>query len=538
MVVLFLGGSGLVYEYCLSTLASHLLGNSIEQFSLIIALMLFSMGLAGLVQRHIPEGRYLSTAFIGVEILLSLLGGASVLLLYLAFAWMEHFRFVLYGLAMLIGFLVGLEIPLLLRINQGWREDLKENVGEILSLDYLGALLGALIWAFLLLPRLSLDRISLLLGLLNLLAAAATLWIFRRRLLKPRWLLLSLLGSLLTLMSLWFYGPHIVENARQYLYAHPILYHHKSPYQDIVITGRGGRMALYLNGHLQFDSEDEFIYHEMLVHPAMASLKQPATRALVLGGGDGLAVRELLRWPELKQVLLVDLDPAVTRLARSYPPLVKLNQGALLDKRLEFQLAEAKATGRQRDIYKRGERLRQRLREEGEVIAQVEIYNLDAGSFLRQVKARFPIIIVDLPDPSSPDLASLFSLEFYSQLRRHLSPGGLISLQSSSPYSNRSAFWAVKDTLEAAGLKVLSLHAHVPNFGEWGWHLAALEERPQPQATLPFQAAYATPEVIAAAAIFPPTLAHPGERQISTRLDPRVMQLYNRGEPLRGPSLF
>ena len=160
LVVLFLGGSGLIYEYCLSTLATHLVGNSIEQFSIIIGLMLFAMGLAGLAQRYIQDPRKLADIFVLVETGLAFIGGASALLLYLAFAYLDHFRFVLYLLATIIGFGIGLEIPLLLRINQGWRTELRENVGEILSLDYLGALLGALLWAFILLPAIPLDQIS------------------------------------------------------------------------------------------------------------------------------------------------------------------------------------------------------------------------------------------------------------------------------------------------------------------------------------------------------------------------------------------
>ncbi|MBU1432569.1 polyamine aminopropyltransferase [Myxococcota bacterium] len=534
LVVLFLGGSGLVYEYALSTLATHLLGNSIEQFSVIIALMLFAMGIAGLVQRDLS--RALAEAFIFIELLLALIGGASALLLYLAFAYLTHFNLILYGLALLIGFLIGLEIPLLLRLNEAWRSELKENVGDVFALDYIGALIGALIWAFLLLPLFALDQISLMLGLLNTLVALMTLYALRDRLQRPRLLLALTLMVAAILGGLALWAPKLLTDARQRLYAHPIKHHVKSPYQDMVVTGRGGQMSLYLNGHLQFDSEDEFIYHELLVHPALASLDAPPREVLVLGGGDGLAVREILRWPSVTRVVLVDLDPAVTTLARTYPPLVKLNGGALLDPRAVIQAPTGISDGPGRaPVYKWAERPQGALRHQREEIADVQLLHLDADAFIRGVTQQYDAIIADFPDPAAPDLAKLFSLEFYQQLSQRLRPGGIVAVQASSPYTNRHAYWAIGDTLMAAGFQILSLHDHVPNFGEWGWHLGRLDARPQPIAPLPFRPAYVTPEVMAAAAVFPPPLARPqGGPWISTRLHPRVMNFYLRGEPIEG----
>lgn len=540
-IVLFLGGSGLVYEYCISTLATHLLGNSIEQFSLIIALMLFAMGLAGLAQRWMRDPDRVAEWFVLLETGLGLVGGASAVLLYLAFAWLDHFRLVLYGLALLIGFGIGLEIPLLLRINRIWRADLRDNVGDVFSLDYIGALLGAVVWAFILLPLFPLDRISLFLGLANMVAAAITLAAFWRYVQRKVLVIGALGGSAAALAALTWAAPALIIEARQQLYADPIRHHVQSPYQDIAVTGRGARFALYLNGHLQFDSEDEHIYHELLVHPAMMAATDPPRRVLVLGGGDGLAVREVLRWPSVERVLLVDLDPAVTALARTYPPLVDLNRGALADARVDVRAAAGVSEGPSVPVTKAAERPRDALAGVERQVAEVSLLHLDADAYIRDIPSEWDVIIADFPDPSTPDLAKLFSLELYRSLRTRLRPGGVFALQSSSPYATRSAFWAVRDTLEAAGFVVASLHAHVPTFGEWGWHVARTDRMPSWHRPMPFTARYLDPPdaILAAASVFPPPMARPpGPPRVSTRLDPWVMRLYQRGEPLAGPEFF
>lgn len=541
-VVLFLGGSGLVYEYCISTLATHLLGNSIEQFSLIIALMLFAMGIAGMAQRALQNPVRVAELFVLVEVGLALVGGSSAVVLYLAFAWLEHFRLALYSMALLIGFGIGLEIPLLLRINQGWGRELKDNVGDIFSLDYIGALLGALVWAFVLLPLFPLDRISLFLGLANLVAAAITLVALWETVRRRALLVGALAVSTGVLAGLAMAGPELVVDARQRLYADPIRLHEKSPFQDIVITGVGSRFSMYLNGHLQFDSEDEYIYHEMLVHPALMARDEPPETVLVLGGGDGLAVREVLRWPSVRRVLLVDLDPAVTGLARTWPPLVRLNEAALLDQRVDTEtpyLDGAIEAGEVRPVFKAGERAHDALARHREQVAQVRVLHLDADTFLREVPGEWDAVIADFPDPQSPDLAKLFSLELYEQLKRRLSPGGVVAVQAGSPYATRRAFWAVHDTLEAAGFSVCSLHAHVPNFGEWGWHIGRVGETPDPEGEPPVPTRYLDADVLRASMVFPrPMDRLPGPPQVSTRLDPRVMRLYVEGEPLKGVTLF
>ena len=231
-----------------------------------------------------------ASIFVAVELFLALIGGTSAVVLYLGFAWLDHFHLLLYFLAFLIGFGIGLEIPLLLRINERWRSQLSDNVGEILSLDYVGALIGALVWAFVMLPVLPLDKISLILGLANLGAALLTWYLLKPAINGHLKLLILFLGVTAVLITVSLNAASWKDKARQRLFAYPIQHSQHSPYQSLVVTGSGARMSLYLNGRLQFDSEDEFIYHEMLVHPAMNAAKK-SQRILVLGGGDGLAAR-------------------------------------------------------------------------------------------------------------------------------------------------------------------------------------------------------------------------------------------------------
>ncbi|MFH2006753.1 MAG: polyamine aminopropyltransferase [bacterium] len=543
LVVLFLGGSGLVYEYCLSTVATHLLGNSIEQFSVIIALMLFAMGLAGMAQGWLKKGEHLAAVFVAVEVGLGVIGGASAVLLYLAFAYLEHFRLVLYALAMSIGFAIGMEIPLLIRVNQRWQPQLRQNVGQVFSLDYLGALGGALIWAFLLLPLFALDRISMILGLVNLGVALVTLGLFWRHVTHRVALCVLLAGATVGLTAFAIGSPRLIVNARQHLYTHPIQHHEQSAYQDIVITGGGARLTLYLNGRLQLDSEDEFIYHELLVHAAMMAHDGTPKRVLVLGGGDGLAVREVLKWPGVEQITLVDLDPAMTRLARTYEPLVRLNHGSLGHPKLRVLPPSGISPGvGTRPITKYAERPRLAVLRHQEVVARVRVRNLDADKFLADVPGRWDVVIADFPDPRAPDLAKLYSLEFYQQLRHRLAPGGVLITQSGSPYATRGSFWCIHDTIRAAGYSVLPLQAHIPTFGVWGFNLARIGRLPVPAGDPPaaVRTRYLTGPALAAAMIFPPHISRPpgSPRRISTRLDPVVMRLYLRGEPLTGALLF
>jgi spermidine synthase len=244
------------------------------------------------------------------------------------------------------------------------------------------------------------------------------------------------------------YGERLTDLAEEGLYADTVVFAKTTPYQRIVLTRSHSGFQLFLNSNLQFSSVDEYRYHEALVHPAMA-LHPKARRALVLGGGDGLAVREILKHEQLQQVVLVDIDPEMTRLAAENPLLRELNAGALRS-------------------------------------ARVQVVNRDALIWLAEGEDRFDVAFVDFPDPHNYSLGKLYTARFYSLLRRRLHPEtGVAAVQTTSPLMARKSYWCILKTLEAAGFHVHPYHALVPSFGEWGFALAATRAFEPPSDVLP-----------------------------------------------------
>ena len=423
---------GLIYELLAGTFASYLLGDSVTQFSIIIGTYLFAMGVGSWCSRYVKRDEL--RLFIRVEILVALVGGWSAAGLFLLFPLVEQFRPILYGLVFVIGFLVGLEIPLLMRILRD-RFDFSETVSNVLTFDYVGALAASLLFPLLLVPHLGLIRTGLMFGLLNVGVALLLLLLVpsRASLMRERILalvvMMSLIAGLLT-------AERIQRWSEIAAYGERVIYATSSPYQRLVLTRHDDDIRLYLNGNLQFSSRDEYRYHEALVHPAMGRVARPAN-VLILGGGDGLAAREVFRHPGVRHVTLVDLDPAMTRLFSQTGLLRALNGDALTDKRMH-------------------------------------VVNADAFRWVRETKARFDVIIVDFPDPVDFSVGKLYTETFYRMLRPHLAPGGMAVVQSTSPLVAPAAFWTVAQTLETAGFQTRPYHVYVPSFGEWGFILAGL----------------------------------------------------------------
>jgi spermidine synthase len=424
------------------TLASYVLGDSVTQFSTVIGVYLSALGLGAWLSRSIVRG--LVRRFVEVEIAVALIGGCSAPLLFFAFGELpQFFRPVLYGLVLLIGTLVGLEIPLVMRILRE-AVDFKELVARVLTVDYLGALVASLLFPIFMVPRLGLVRTSLVFGLANAAVGLWSTWLFAPVLTNPRPLRVKAGLAMLLLTAGIVYAEQLTDLAEENLYADPVVYARTTPYQRIVMTRTSSHFQLFLSGSLQFSSVDEYRYHESLVHPAMA-VRGRAERVLVLGGGDGLAVREILRYPEVEQVVVVDLDPEVTRLASRHVLLRQLNRDAMLSPR-------------------------------------VQVVNADALVWLRQGDERFDAVFVDFPDPHNYSLGKLYTTHFYRLLRERLRPGGVVAVQSTSPLMARRSFWCVIYTLEAAGFAVRPYHAPIPSFGEWGFALAARAPFPEPAA--------------------------------------------------------
>ncbi len=444
--VLVIATCGLIYELLAGTLASYVLGDSVAQFSIIIGIYLFAMGVGSWLSGFIEKD--LAGKFIEVEIAVAILGGFSAPLLFLSFAKLAYFNLVLYGVVFGIGTLVGLEIPLLMRILKD-QLDFKELVSRVLAFDYIGALVASLLFPIFLVPRLGLNRTSLLFGMLN---AGVALW--------GTWLMLPLLRRnvnflrvkaivVLALLLIGFIkADSLTSLAEDSLFADNIIYTQSSSYQRIVVTKGKTGYSLFLNGNLQFNSFDEHRYHEALVHPAMMAYSASGAgpkRVLVLGGGDGLALREILKYPSVEFIQLVDLDPEMTGLSKKLPALAEMNRHSFDDPR-------------------------------------VAVTNADAFVWAGNTEAEpFDVAIIDFPDPNNFALGKLYTTRFYQLLKAKLKPDSAVVIQCTSPLMARESYWCIIKTLEAVGFTVKPYQTTVPSFGVWGYALAKLQPFEQPK---------------------------------------------------------
>jgi len=428
---------GLVFELVAGTLASYLLGDSVFQFSTIIGVYLFAMGIGSYVSKYI-KGNLLKI-FIQIEFLVGLIGGSSSAVLFWLFYRVDYFKSILYLWVFLIGFFVGLEIPLLLQILKE-RLEFKDLVSKVFAVDYVGALLASVIFPMLLLPHLGIIRSALFFGIFNVLVGIGLMHKLR---LRDGYQNQKIFGysTMAVLLVMFAAADHILESSEQGEFAEKIVHTETTPYQRIVLTRNEDDMRLFLNGNLQFSSRDEYRYHEALVHVALSRVENPKS-VLVLGGGDGLAVREILRYPSIQNITLVDLDPAMTRLFSTNPVLTALNKHSLHSEKLH-------------------------------------IINEDAFSWLRHNKGLFNFIVVDFPDPGNFSIGKLYTDSFYRLLKTHLAPNGLVTIQSTSPYVARKAFWCVDETLRSVGFETMPYHVLVPSFGDWGYVMASFSKIPE-----------------------------------------------------------
>jgi spermidine synthase len=479
--VLLIAACGLIYELIAGTLASYLLGDSVLQFSTVIGTYLFAMGIGSWFSRFLRGP--LVSRFITIELMVGVVGGFSSSALFLAFAYTNAFQLVLYLVVIAVGILVGLEIPLLMRILQGQFE-FRDLVANVLTFDYLGALAASIAFPLVLVPRLGLVRAAILFGIVNAGVALWSTFLFRDRLPRSASLRVSCVLVLLLLSGGMLGADWIAATADEQLYADEVIFERNTPYQRIVVTRWKDDLRLFLNSHLQFSSRDEYRYHEALVHPGLASLPN-ARRALVLGGGDGLAVRELLKYPNLESITLVDLDPEMTRLFTNHAGLAPLNGGSFKNPR-------------------------------------VHVINADAFVWLDQSQDIFDFAVVDLPDPTNFSLGKLYTTAFYRLLRKHVSETGLAVIQSTSPLFARQSYWCIDNTLEQAGFKTWPYHVYVPSFGEWGFVLAGNSWNAP--STLPSGLRFLTTKIVPELFHFP-TDMQPIEAEVN-RLNDQVLVRY------------
>ncbi len=421
---------GLIYELVAGALASYLLGDSVKQFSFIIGTYLFSMGVGSFLAKYIK--RNLIDRFIEIELLIGIIGGLSSVILFVLFQKISHFQFILYFFVFLTGCLSGMEIPILMNILKN-RVTFRELVSDVFTFDYIGALIASVLFPTLLIPYLGVMGTSLVFGIVNILVAITLCVFLRNEIFNLRALQVKAGFCLVVLITTFAYSNKLLQYTESNLYQNNIIYKHSTPYQRIILTESNGNYQLFLNNNLQFNTKDEYRYHEVLVHPAMAAAKS-VSKVLVLGGGDGLAVREVLKYKDVKKVTLVDLDAGMTNLFKTNEILTKHNKNSLNN-------------------------------------SKVTVYNADAFIWLQQNEEKYDVVIIDFPDPSNYSLGKLYTTYFYKTLHNSLTANSVVTVQTTSPYYAPKSYWCVHETIASVYPNVLGYHTYVPSFGEWGFAL-------------------------------------------------------------------
>lgn len=435
LTTLIISGCSICYELIISAVSSYLLGDSTLQYSVTIGLYMSAMGLGSFISKYMKK--HLFDWFVLIEIGVGVMGGISALILFLANLYLDSYQIIMYGEIIVIGTFVGVEIPLLTRIIEGDAENLRITISSIFSFDYIGGLLGSIAFPLLLLPQLGYFATAFLTGSMNILAAILIVFKYSDRIRKPA----IFKGVTVLLFAFMMWGVLFSENISNYieggLYRDRVILSEQTQYQHIVLTRHKDDLRLFIDGNVQFCSLDEYRYHEALVHIPMSQAAKK-DKVLILGGGDGMAVRELLKY-EGTQITLMDLDPEMIRICSENKIIAGLNENSLKSDRLK-------------------------------------IINDDAYRFLEENEEDYDVIIVDLPDPNNESLNKLYTNVFYRLCQNSLTGDGILAVQSTSPYYATKAFWCIGKTLESEGFFVKPYHLQVPAFGDWGFHLASRKE--------------------------------------------------------------
>lgn len=478
LCLLFSGYCGILSELSLFNLGTMLLGGTNTTLLYTMGIMMFFMG----VGSYLTDSRMFKNLsfdhFAIVECLLSLLCMTSVPVIHsLTGMYPRSSLWFFLAFSGSIGLLIGMEIPIIMRLNQKLGLNLEENSAKVMMADYFGSLMAFVLFPFVLFPQLGVSWSAFSGGLINLLVATLTFVIGRQFFHRK-----SLVASGLCILLLMAFGlgsqlEHIAKIADQRLFRDPIAFRKNTRYQRLVFTKKDpfrkesytgklkepgtsilksadGRyelrkfeesfekdLRLFINGGLQFSTVDEYRYHEVLVHPA-AFLAGDFKEVLILGGGDGLAARELLKYPQLQSLVLVDLDSELTDLFK-HSDLAKLNNHSLQDPR-------------------------------------VRVINQDAILFMRSLnQQKFPLVIVDFPDPYNLQTAKLYTRQFYELIKSVLAPRGVLAVQSTSPLFNRKSYLCIGNTLESAGFNAQPMKVNMKTFEDWGFYLASAERSSQ-----------------------------------------------------------
>jgi len=539
------GAIGLIAQYILISVSSDILGNSREQLALVIGCMLLMMGVSGFAQKKMSD-KNLIEKFIGLEISMAIFAGFAPIAIYLAFAYLEYnFQFVFYFYVLTVGFLIGFEIPLVMRIISKQSIDIKDNINTVYTWDYIGAFVGSLIWVYFLLGQIPLPEISIMTAGFNFIVAvfAIIYFIKTKMIAKTKLILLSLLVTLTLLVAGYVNNVDLTKFLGQKFYDDPVVFSETTPYQNLTITHTTttGDTRLYINGDTQFSSLDEVRYHEALVTPLMEAIKSKCggengtkkCNILVLGGGDGLALRELNEYNGINKVTLVDLDPEMIKIASTNEYLTKINQHSFRNAKVVTDTFNGNITGEKRGVYLFEDT---KPTTKAEWIASVDVFNIDADMFLRsKPKMKWDAVIIDLPDPSSIEISKLYSKRFYHTLKRYIKEDGLISIQSTSPYHAKESYLSIGATLQAAGLKTLPYRLNIPSFGDWGFYLAwnnnespkELKRRLSNISDFTVKQEFFTPELLASTFAFGKGELELENVCVNTLMEPCLLDRYN-----------
>lgn len=422
----------IIYELLISSISSYLQGDSILQFSITIGLYMSAMGIGSYISKYIKNNLF--NKFIFIEMSIGILGGFSSFILFIVNIYTQIYVLIMYILIILIGIFVGLEIPILTRIIENNESNVRKNLANIFTFDYIGGLIGSIVFPILLFPKLGFVTTAFLVGLINIITAVIIVFKYKQFIEKIKIIKIISIIILIIMLTFLCTGNIITNKIEEGLYRDDVVLSKQTPYQKIVMTKHKDDLRLFLDGNLQFSSNDEYRYHEALVHVPMMYAKKH-DRVLVLGGGDGLAVRELLKYNDIKEIVLVDIDKDMTDLCAADKQISKLNGNSLTNEK-------------------------------------VKVINEDGYIYVRENQAKFDVIIIDFPDPNNESLNKLYTNVFYNYIKANLTEDGVMVCQSTSPYYAKKSFWCINKTIKSQFKNVIPYHLQVPSFGEWGFNVA------------------------------------------------------------------
>jgi spermidine synthase len=430
---LIISGCSICYELMISSVSSYLVGDSILQFSITIGLYMCAMGLGSFLSKFVKNNLFDWFALIVIGV--GLLGGISCLILFVSNIYVQSYQLVMYIEIIAIGTLVGIEIPILTRIIEENASNLRITLSTIFSFDYIGGLIGSIAFPLLLLPHLGYFSTAFLVGSINLIVSIMILFIYKKYINKLNLLKILSFVSLFIMLAGMLFSENIASSVENGLYRDKIILSKHTSYQHIVVTKHKDDLRLFINGNIQFSSVDEYRYHEALVHIPM-SVAKTRKSILILGGGDGLAAKQILKYSDVEKITLVDLDEQMVTLCRENKEISMLNSNSLKNKKLT-------------------------------------VINQDAYKYLEATDEKYDVILVDLPDPNDESLNKLYTDLFYRLCGNALDQNGILAVQSTSPYYARNAFWCINKTIESESFNVVPYHIQVPSFGDWGFQLAS-----------------------------------------------------------------